>query len=214
MYGKIAAGALTALVVGATADSLTKGRLLVSASNTKPTCATAASAGEFCADGDIETNGALDVAGASTLTGAVSAGSTLGVTGLTTPTGGIMPGVNAVTSTKTFSSADCGEITTASAAATTFTLPEASTVLGCEITISYIGADAGAQIDITPLDADADGIDGGCTLAASVVTFSGTADADIGLTTGTSLTGDFIKLRACSATQWCVTGCQGIWANN
>lgn len=89
MYTKIAIGALGTMMLAATADSLTKGRLLVSATNTKPTCATAGSAGEACVDGDLETNGALDVAGAATLRAAATVATTLGVTGLTTATGGI-----------------------------------------------------------------------------------------------------------------------------
>jgi hypothetical protein len=84
--------------------------------------------------------------------------------------------VNTVTGTDTLVKGDCSRLTivTAGIDTQTITLPEASTVLGCELTISYTGADAGALVDITPLDSDADGIEGGCTLAASVVTFSGT----------------------------------------
>ena len=40
--------------------------------NTNPTCATATVDGELCAAGDIESNGNLDIAGTSTLTGAVT----------------------------------------------------------------------------------------------------------------------------------------------
>lgn len=124
--------------------------------------------------------------------------------------------VNAVTGADALIKNDCGRLTTVTAGidGSTITLPEASTVLGCTYTISYIGADGGALVDISPLDSDADGIEGGCTLAASVVTFSGTADADIGLTKATSLTGDYIRLTAATSAMWVVTGCQGIWANN
>lgn len=131
-------------------------------------------------------------------------------------TGSTNPTLNAVTGTDALVAADCGRTTTVTAGidTNTLTLPEASTVLGCTFTISYIGADGGALVDISPLDSDADGIEGGCTLAASVVTFSGTADADIGLTKATGLTGDFIRLTSVAADMWAVTGCQGIWANN
>jgi hypothetical protein len=64
------------------------GRVVVSSTYDLPTCATAASVGELCASGDIETNANLDVAGTATLTGAVSTGaltpSSLAVTGAAT----------------------------------------------------------------------------------------------------------------------------------
>ena len=121
-----------------------------------------------------------------------------------------------ITTTTSLDASDCGKSfsVTAGIDTLTITLPDADAALGCELTLSYTGADAGALVDISPLDSDADGIEGGCTLAASVVTFSGIADADIGLTKATGLTGDYIKLWACGAAMWCVVGCQGIWANN
>lgn len=130
--------------------------------------------------------------------------------------GPITASLNAVTGTDSLTAADCGRITTVTAGIDThtITLPEASTVIGCTFHIVYIGASGGALVDISPLDSDADGIIGSCTLAASVVSFSGTADADIGLTKATGLIGDWINLTAVSASQYAVTGCQGIWANN
>ena len=142
---------------------------------------------------------------------------TLATSGLVTTTGGLTTGaVNAVTGADTLTSADCGKITTVTAGIDTaqIVLPEASTVIGCEFTIMYIGADAGALLDISPLDSDADGIDGTCTLAASVVTLSGTADADIGFTKATIQTGDTMKLTAVGAAQWIMHDVSGICANN
>lgn len=213
------AAGIIALLVGA--GGLTthfKGQLTTSSSNAKPTCATASGTGDICADGDLETNGALDVASTSTLTGAVTASSTLAVTGNSTFTGAARAAGGSIIAATTMDADDCGHSFAATAAADgdLITLPDADQVLGCEITISYIGADGGALIDITPLDSDADGIEGGCyeTATDTVVYFSGTADADIGLTKATGLTGDYIKLWACDAAMWCVVGCQGIWANN
>jgi hypothetical protein len=147
-----------------------------------------------------------------------TAGSTLNRAIRTTGTGisefgsGFINNINTVTGADSLIPSDCGRLTTVSAGIDTFqiVLPEASTVLGCEYTISYIGADAGALLDISPLDSDADGIDGTC----GAVVFSGTADADIGFTKATIQTGDMFKLSACSAAQWCITGCVGIAANN
>lgn len=55
-------------------DSNTIGRLIVQTGTAEPTCATAAADGELCVSGDIETNSNIDVAGTSTLTGAVTTG--------------------------------------------------------------------------------------------------------------------------------------------
>jgi hypothetical protein len=212
MYTKIAIGALGLIVAAGTADSLIKGRLLVASSNTKPTCATASGTGDACVDGDLETNAQLDVNGAATLR------STLGVTGLTTTTGGLTSGaVNAVTGVDSLTSADCGKITTVTEGidTATITLPEASTVIGCTFHIMYIGTDAGALLDISPLDSDADGIEGSCKAAnGTTVTFSGTADADIGLTKATIVTGDVINLTAVGAAMWVAWGISGVCANN
>lgn len=73
--------------------SFSPGRLLVNSSYGEPTCATATAVGSACIQGALETNGALDVAGASTLTGAVSTGaltpSSLSVAGTSTMTGAV-----------------------------------------------------------------------------------------------------------------------------
>ena len=123
-----------------------------------------------------------------------------------------------ISDTTALDSSDCGRsfAVTAGINTKTITLPDADAVSGCELTFSYIGADAGALVDISPLDSDADGIEGGCyeTTTDTVVYFSGTADADIGLTAASALTGDWIKLWSCDNAMWCVVGCQGIWANN
>lgn len=123
-----------------------------------------------------------------------------------------------ITGATTLDASDCGKHygVTAAIDTNTITLPDADAVRGCTITFHYVGADAGALLDITPLDSDADGIEGGCyeTSGDTVVYFSGTADADIGLTKATALTGDWICLTACDDAMWCVCGCQGIWANN
>lgn len=154
----------------------------------------------------------------NTFVGSLTGDVTGNVTGNTTGThtGAVTAALNAVTGTDSLTAADCGVTTTVTAGIDThtITLPEASTVLGCTFKIVYIGASGGALVDISPLDSDADGIIGSCTLASSVVSFSGTADADIGLTKATGLIGDWIALTAVSASQYAVTGCQGIWANN
>jgi hypothetical protein len=129
---------------------------------------------------------------------------------------GSLSAVKAITGVTSLTTADCGKTITVSADADDdeVTLPEASTASGCVYTFSYIGADAGCQLEISPLDSDADGIEGGCyeTATDTVVYFSGTADADVELTKGSSLTGDWIQIRQCGDALWCVTGCQGIWA--
>lgn len=136
--------------------------------------------------------------------------------GVTTLGGGYTKYGETITAAKTMTLQDCGKVFPVTAAIDTklITLPEASTAIGCEYTFIYIGADGGALLDISPLDSDADGIEGGCTLAASVVTLSGTADADIGLTKASIQTGDYLTVVGVSATQWAKTGGQGICANN
>lgn len=92
--------------------------------------------------------------------------------------GPIVSALNAVTGTDALTAADCGKITTVTAGIDThtLTLPEASTVIGCTFHIVYIGADGGALLDISPLDSDADGIEGTCDPGTDTapVTFSGT----------------------------------------
>lgn len=123
-----------------------------------------------------------------------------------------------ITGVTALDASDCGKrfSVTAAADGDQITLPDADAVPGCEVSFHYVGADGGALVDISPLDSDADGIEGGCyeTTTDTVVYFSGTADADVGLTKATILTGDWIGMYACGAAMWCITGCQGIAANN
>ena len=150
-----------------------------------------------------------------TMVAGATVGTTLTVTGLTTTNGGLTGSINAVTGVDSLLAADCGRITTVTAGidTATLTLPEASTVLGCTMHVMYIGADAGALLDISPADGT-DTIEGGCTLAASVVTMSGNAGADIGFTKATILTGDSLKLTAVANDVWILHSVQGICANN
>lgn len=171
---------------------------------------------DVTASDDIAVGDDLTVTDDATVTGDLAVTGTTALTGAITATGGMKVPLDAITDTDSITAASCNGVISVSAGidTKTITLPEASTVIGCSFTIVYIGADGGALVDISPLDSDADGIEGGCTLEASVVTFSGTADADIGLTKATGLTGDYIRLTAVSSAMYAVTGCQGIWANN
>ncbi len=120
-----------------------------------------------------------------------------------------------ITGITTLDASDCGKpiFVTAAADGDLITLPALTAVpAGCKYTFHYVGADGGALIDITPNASD--GIEGGCTLAASVVTFSGTDDADIGLTKATILTGDTLTLTSGNADDWYASAIQGICANN
>ena len=137
-------------------------------------------------------------------------------TGLHTYAGGRTTTIRAITGADALTSADCSRPITVTVGidGSTITLPEASTVIGCVYKIIYIGADAGALVDLSPLDSDADGIEGNCTLAGSIVELSGTADADIGLTKATINTGDYLEVTAVGAAMWALTDSQGICANN
>ena len=116
----------------------------------------------------------------------------------------------------TLDASDCGKWHTISAAFDTFliTLPALSAVpTGCVLTFHYIGANGGALVDITPNTVD--GIEGGCTLAASVVTFGGTDDQDVGLTKATILKGDTMTITDIGDNDdWYASRIQGICANN
>lgn len=173
-------------------------------------------------DEGIAVDGTTIIDGSGNFDGAVTAGSastfasTVAVEGLLAINGGYNVDITAITTSTALTAADCGNTVTVSAGLDggAITLPEASTVIGCTYNIVYIGADGGALLDITPLDSDADGIEGSCTLAASVVNFSGTADADIGLTKATILTGDTVSLTALTSAMWSAHDIQGICANN
>jgi hypothetical protein len=120
-----------------------------------------------------------------------------------------------ITGATTLDSSNCGKphFVTAGIDTAAITLPALSAVpAGCVLKFFYVGADAGALLDISPNASD--GIEGGCTLAASVVYFSGTDDADVGLTKATILTGDTITLTSGNADDWYASDIQGICANN
>lgn len=153
----------------------------------------------------------VDSSGNMVLDGGVTS-TTATFSGLLTSSAGHVATTLAVTDTTTLTSADCGQLITVSAGIDTKTITLPATIDGCTYTIVYIGADGGALVDISPNAAD--GIHGSCTLAASVLEFSGTDDADIGLTKATANTGDTITLAGDGGVGWYVTACAGIWANN
>lgn len=129
--------------------------------------------------------------------------------------GGVGNAAVSITDTTTLDASDCGKplFVTAGIDTKSITLPALSAVPGgCVYRFFYVGADAGALVDISPNSAD--GVEGTCTLAASIVTFSGTDDADIGLTKATGIQGDSITLVSGNADDWYVAACSGIWANN
>jgi len=128
---------------------------------------------------------------------------------------GVGNAAGSITGVISLDASDCGkpQFVTAGIDTASITLPALSAVPNnCVLSFYYVGADAGALLDISPNAAD--GIEGGCTLAASVVYFNGTDDNDIGLTKATGLTGDAITLVSGNADDWYVRSCQGIWANN
>lgn len=166
--------------------------------------------------GDVTIAGTLLINKAVTMVANQAITGALTVTGLITGSGGYTAGTATnITDTASLTTASCGVPITVTAAidGKIITLPEASTVIGCTYTVIYSGANGAALLTISPLDSDADGIVGSCTLAGSIVSFSGTADADVKLTKATGLKGDYIKLTSVDAATWMVTGCQGIWAN-
>ncbi len=128
---------------------------------------------------------------------------------------GVGHAVVSVTGAATLDASDCGKpiMVTAAHDGNTITLPALTAVPeGCVYRFHYVGADGGALLDITPNASD--GIEGGCTLAASVVTFSGTDDADIGITKATIQKGDTLTLTSGDADDWYASAIQGICANN
>lgn len=129
--------------------------------------------------------------------------------------GGTAHSAVSITGATTLDASDCGKplFVTAGIDTAAITLPALATVpAGCVYKFMYVGADAGALLDISPNAAD--GIEGGCTLAASVVYFSGADDGDVGLTKATILTGDTITLTSGDADDWYATAIQGICAGN
>ena len=151
---------------------------------------------------------ALDI-GSTGLTNALRISTGDGVEAVTFNAGAIHATV-AVTDAVTLDASDCGKTMLVTAGIDTKSITLPAVIDGCELTFVYVGADDGALVDISPNAAD--GIFGTCTLAASVVTFSGTNDADIGLTKTGGNKGDMIKL--VGGTDWYAVSCAGIWANN
>jgi hypothetical protein len=179
------------------------------------TGATATSDGDVYVEDALEVDGATDLDGTLAVAGAFTAAGAVTVTGALTADGGLLTAPVSVTDTVTLTAANCGRphFVTAGIDTKSITLPALATVTdGCELSFYYVGADGGALLDISPNASD--GIEGSCTLAASVVTFSGTDDADIGLTKATGLQGDTITITAGNAADWYVKACAGIWANN
>lgn len=173
-----------------------------------PTWGVVDGAGDLAAEDDLEVDGNIDVGGTATVAGAVTLSGALSVDSLTTS-------ATSITDTTTLTAADCGTqlFVTAGIDTKSITLPALATVgSGCRYEFFYVGADGGALVDISPNASD--GIEGTCTLAASIVTFSGTDDADIGLTKATGIQGDSITLVSGDASDWYVQACSGIWANN
>lgn len=120
-----------------------------------------------------------------------------------------------VTGAATLDASDCGKpiFVTAAHDGNSITLPALTAVpAGCIFRFHYVGADGGALLDISPNASD--GIEGSCTLAASVVEFSGTDDADVGLTKATIKKGDTITIESGDADDWYASAIQGICANN
>ncbi|HIK66632.1 MAG TPA: hypothetical protein EYF95_01530 [Flavobacteriales bacterium] len=119
------------------------------------------------------------------------------------------PKVTTVSANTTLTQADSGGVFLVGTDALTITLP--ATVAGVDYTIVNTMADAGNLLTISPNASD--GIHGTATLAATVVQFSGTDDADISLTKATGFTGNFIRLVGDGSVGWMVVGSSGIWAN-
>lgn len=112
----------------------------------------------------------------------------------------------------TLDASDCGKVILWNAADDGFTTTLPATIAGCVFRFVYTGANGGALMDISPNASD--GIYGGCTLAASVVTFSGTDDADVGITKATIKKGDNLTLVGDGTDGWVTVGGLGICANN
>jgi len=91
----------------------------------------------------------------------------------------------------------------------TYTLP--ATVAGLDYTFVNIGADTAVGLTISPAAADA--IHGVITLAATIVTLSGSDDGDIINTKASASTGDSIRLIGDGVEGWYVVSSTGIWAN-
>lgn len=124
---------------------------------------------------------------------------------------GVNQGTTTISGVTTLDASDCGKTHFVDAAADDDLITLPATIAGCELRFVYVGADDSCLIELSP-NAN-DGIHGLCTLAASIVEFSGTDDADVKLTKATSGTGDSMTLIGDGSVGWYVTACNGIWAN-
>lgn len=110
---------------------------------------------------------------------------------------------------KTLNASDSGKVFLLDTDNKTYTLP--ATVKGLDFTFINIGADTAVDLIISPNTSDA--IHGVITLAASIVTLSGSDDGDIKNTKATMSTGDSIRLIGDGVEGWYVVSSTGIWAN-
>ena len=220
-----AAGALLTLNTGDSTESvIIKGTTTVEAFKVDTGTATFDEAATFGAGAGAVTfsNTAASIVTGDNDTSALDIGST----GLTTALryssednkevftfgAGTIKGTVSVTGAYTVDESDCGKTLFVTAAHDGNEIGLPATIAGCELEFMYVGADGGALLDISPNASDA--IHGSCTLAASVVEFSGADDADVGLTKASINTGDFIRLIGDGTEGWYATGIVGICANN
>lgn len=194
-------GSGTAIALGGgTSDII--GRLLVH-DGTRGTCAVATGDGDFCAKDAIEAEGAVDigttltVAGASTLTGAVTLGSTLVA----------LNPVETKTAAYTVDcSTDSGMIILDATDDAVITLPAvAAANKGCTVTLINTAADDTSRVAFSPQAADA--IYG--TVAA--VSASGTDNESWSNTLSGSNNGDYTTLVSDGSTGWYIVGGVGVW---
>jgi outer membrane lipoprotein SlyB len=214
---------LVALLFGACANdtNLNPGRLKVHATyGSSITCATAASDGEVCVEGDIETESNLDVAGTATLTGAVTAGSTVAATGAVTgasfsATAGDIQGSRPwelVTTAETATTADCGKIYASATHLQTVLLPAVATAnAGCCVTLINTAASGAAFVGFSVNASDA--VFGEIANAGQDSAASGTDDEAWGNTKATAIKGDRATLCSDGSTGWFIMEGVGIWAS-
>jgi hypothetical protein len=198
------------------------GRVLVTSSDTSPTCAVATGDGDACAADAVESEGAVDVG--TTLTTGTSAtiGTSLAVTtsatvGTTLGVTGAITGLRKVdTKTATYTvdaTTDCGMVILDATDNAVITVPDAATAnAGCCVTVIATAADGGALISVSPHSSD--GIDGSCMGITPVFyEFSGAVNKDLQLTKSTSNKGDTVTLCSDGSAGWYVTNCLGIWVS-
>ena len=83
--------------------------------------------------------------------------------------------------------------------------------LGMTVTFRNTGAAANNTVTVSPKNTNK--IVGSVVLAASVFSASGVLGKDFINTKATSLTGDFVTLRAVTLTEWYIIGAVGIWSS-